>query len=222
MLPAHNGFFNPNNDVDTEAMIQPGTGKIRAIAVDRIYGTGPGQTTVDYAVPTQYDGGAGVQTGSSSKIFTLLTALKQGVPFGFSQSVTSPSTVGPYYNCQNNFQGMYTLNNAEGNTSKPETFTLYNGTTQSINVFYAHLEQKVGLCNVVKTAVSLGMTRADGKSLFAPDGKPHTAGYQYPADDTPSFTLGSVYVVAAANGQRLRDRGIKRDLLQPRSRSTRS
>jgi membrane peptidoglycan carboxypeptidase len=47
---------------------------------------------------------------------------------------------------------------------------------------------------VVKTAASLGMTRADGKSLFAPDGKPHTAGYQYPADDTPSFTLGSVYV----------------------------
>jgi membrane peptidoglycan carboxypeptidase len=194
VLPAHNGFYNPNNDVDTEAMIQPGTGKIRAIAVDRIYGTGPGETNIDYAVPTQYDGGAGVQTGSSSKIFTLLTALKQGVPFGFSQSVTSPSTVGPYYNCQNNFQGMYTLNNAEGNTSKPETFTLYNGTTQSINVFYAHLEQKVGLCNVVKTAASLGMTRADGKSLFAPDGKPHTAGYQYPADDTPSFTLGSVYV----------------------------
>jgi membrane peptidoglycan carboxypeptidase len=194
VLPAHNGFFNPNNDVDTEAMIQPGTGKIRAIAVDRPYGTGPGETTVDYAVPTQFDGGAGVQTGSSSKIFTLLTALKQGIPFGFSQSVTSPSTVGPYYNCQNNFQGMYTLNNAEGNTNKPETFTLYNGTTQSINVFYAHLEQKVGLCNVVKTAVSLGMTRADGKSLFAPDGKPHTAGYQYPADDTPSFTLGSVYV----------------------------
>ena len=194
VLPAHNGFFNPNNDVDTEAMIQPGTGKIRAIAVDRPYGSGPGETTVDYAVPTEFDGGAGVQTGSSSKIFTLLTALKQGVPFGFSQNVTSPSTVSPYFNCKGQEQPPYTLNNAEGNTSKPETFTLYNGTTQSINVFYAHLEQKVGLCNVVKTAASLGLTRADGKSLFSPDGKPHTAGYQYPADDTPSFTLGSVYV----------------------------
>ena len=86
-------------------LIQPGTGKIRALAIDRPYGTGPGHTTVDYAAETQYDGGTGVQTGSSSKIFTLITALKQAVPFGFSQAIVSPSVVGPYYNCQGNFAG---------------------------------------------------------------------------------------------------------------------
>ena len=43
------------------------------------------------------------------------------------------------------------MTNSEG----PGTTTdsLYTGTTDSINVFFAHLEQKVGLCNVVKTAV---------------------------------------------------------------------
>jgi membrane peptidoglycan carboxypeptidase len=188
VLPAHNGFYNPNNDVDTEVMIQPGTGKIRAIAVDRTYGSGPGQTTVDYAVPTQYDGGTGVQTGSSSKIFTLLTALKQGVPFGFSQAIVSPSSIGPYFNCQGQPTSTFNVHNAEG--AGKGTFTLYNGTTQSINVFYAHLEQKVGLCNVVKTAVSLGMTFANGGSLLRPD---RVLG-QESADNDPSFTLGSVPV----------------------------
>jgi membrane peptidoglycan carboxypeptidase len=188
VLPANNGYYNPNNDVDTEAMIQPGTGRIRAIAVDRIYGTGPGETNVDYAVPTQYDGGTGVQTGSSSKIFTLLTALKQGVPFGFSQAIVSPSTIGPYFNCQGGPTAPFTVHNAEG--AGKGTFTLYNGTTQSINVFYAHLEQKVGLCNVVQTAVSLGMTFANGGSLLKPD----KALGQESADNDPSFTLGAVPV----------------------------
>jgi len=188
VLPAHNGYYNPNNDVDTEVMIQPGTGRIRAIAVDRPYGSGPGQTTVDYAVPTPYDGGTGVQTGSSSKIFTLLTALKQGVPFGFSQAIVSPSSIGPYFNCEGGPTSVFNVHNAEG--AGKGTFTLYNGTTQSINVFYAHLEQKVGLCNVVKTAMSLGMTFANGGSLLKPD----KALGQESADNDPSFTLGSVPV----------------------------
>jgi membrane peptidoglycan carboxypeptidase len=206
VLPAHNGFYNPNNDVDTEVMVQPGTGKIRAIAVDRPYGTGPGQTTVDYAVPTQYDGGTGVQTGSSSKIFTLLTALKQGVPFGFSQAIVSPSSISGYFNCAGQpIATPYTLSNAEG--AGKGTFTLYNGTTQSINVFYAHLEQKVGLCNVVKTAMSLGLTWANGESLLKPD---KALQQFYSADNEPAFTLGfapvsplsmaNAYATVASNG----------------------
>jgi membrane peptidoglycan carboxypeptidase len=57
-------------------------------------------------------------------------------------------------------------------------------------VFYAHLEQKVGLCNVVKTAASLGLTFANGGSLLKPD----RALGQESADNDSSFTLGSVPV----------------------------
>jgi membrane peptidoglycan carboxypeptidase len=189
--PAHSGAFNPGHNVDTEALIQPGTGAIKAIAVDRPYGNGRGHTTVDYAVPLKYDGGEGVQTGSSSKIFTLITALKQGIPFGFNQSITSPSSIAPYYNCHGQPTGPFNVTNAEG--AGHGTFTLYNGTTQSINVFYAHLEQKVGLCNVVKTAASMGMTRADGTSLLRRD-RNLPRGNNLSADNYPSFTLGSVPV----------------------------
>ncbi|HUJ05327.1 MAG TPA: transglycosylase domain-containing protein [Streptosporangiaceae bacterium] len=192
VVPAMSGYYNPGENVDTEVMIQPGTGYVRAIAVDRTFGTGPGDTTVDYAVNTAYGGSAGVQAGSSAKVFTLVTALEQGLPFGYHLRVTSPTTVGPYYNCKGGYVPPFNVINAEG-PQGPKTYTLYDGTVESINAFYATLEQRVGLCNVVRTAVSLGMTRADGTSLLRRDPRlPRSDDLS--ADNYPSFTLGSVYV----------------------------
>ena len=192
--PHHSNYYNPGRNADAEAVIQPGTGQIRAIAENAPYGTGSGQTELDYAVNTEYGGSAGVQTGSSSKLFTLVTALKQGYPFGFQMHVPGTETINGYTNCQgqlagqyNGINGAFNVTNAEGPGSA-STQSLYTGTTQSVNVFYAELEKRVGLCDVVKTAVSMGMTRADGTSLLSWDG-----GLR-PADDTPSFTLGSVNV----------------------------
>lgn len=192
IVPANSDYYNPGHNADTEVLIQPGTGYIRALAVDRTYGNGPGQTTVDYAVNTRYGASAGVQTGSSSKIFTLVTALEQGKPFGYHLKVTSPTTVGPYYNCRGGYVPPFQVINAEG-PQGAKTYTIYQGTTASINAFYATLEQRVGLCNVVRTAASLGMTRADGTSLLHRD--PHLpASNNLSVDNYPSFTLGSVYV----------------------------
>jgi membrane peptidoglycan carboxypeptidase len=192
MLPPPPSAYNPGQNAAAEVLIQPGTGRVLAIAVDRPYGTQPGQDSIDYAVDSAQDGGAGVQTGSSSKLFTLIAALKQDVPFGFTLSVSSPAVVGPYTTCAGQPAGSFHVVNDEG--PGRGTYTLYTGTTQSINVFFAQLEQRVGLCNVVRTAVSMGVHRADGASLLAGVGQPGTAAYQPPADDVPSFTLGSVNV----------------------------
>jgi membrane peptidoglycan carboxypeptidase len=193
VVPYHDGYFNPGDNAAVEAVVQPGTGDIRALAEDRPYGTKAGQTEIDYAVNTAYGGGAGVQTGSSSKLFTLVTALKQGYQFGYSDTVPYSQTVSGYTDCagnpagySNGQSGVYQVDNAS--PGDHGTYSLYTGTTASINTFYARLERKVGLCNVVRTAQDLGMTWADGTSLMNGDnGQP-------PADDTPSFTLGSVYV----------------------------
>jgi membrane peptidoglycan carboxypeptidase len=190
--PPNAPAVNPKNNADTEVLITPGSGAVRAIAVDRRYGTGPGEEALDYAVNSTYGGGAGVQTGSSSKLFTLITALKEGVPFGFNENVVSPASIPGYVGCTGQSAGTFNLSNAEG--PGKGIFTLYNGTTQSINVFYAMLELKVGLCNVVKTAVTMGMTRADGTSLLEGEGKPGSPDYIEPAYDVPSFTLGAVNV----------------------------
>jgi len=194
VVPSGDNYYNPNQNVDTTALVQPGTGKILAIAEDRKYGpnTRKGQTEVDYAVNSPYGGQDGVQTGSSSKLFTLLTALEQGVPFGYQATVQNSQTVSGYYDCSGDSLRPYPVVNSSA--SDKGTYTLYTGTADSINTFFAELEQKVGLCNVVHTAVSLGLTRADGNSLLKGDGNPKLPSYQPPADQITSFTLGSVNV----------------------------
>ncbi|HLH82094.1 MAG TPA: transglycosylase domain-containing protein [Trebonia sp.] len=198
VVPENSNYYNPGHNVDTEALIQPGTGKVLAIAEDQPYGTGKGQTEVDYAVNSQYGGSGGVQTGSSSKLFTLITALEQGVPFGFTETVPYSTTVTGYTDCAGQPAG-YDPNAGAGawqvvNASPGDkgTFSLYTGTTASINTFYAELEKKVGLCNVVHTAMKLGMTWADGTPLTDKDRTP--LGTLPSADNTPSFTLGAVNV----------------------------
>jgi membrane peptidoglycan carboxypeptidase len=191
VVPANNGQYNPGHNVATEVLIQPGTGRVKAIAEDRPYGTdgNSGQTEVDYAVNSQQGGGVGVQTGSSSKLFTLITALEQGIPFGYTETVPYSATIGGFTNCQGAPAGYtpgpgqwHVVNASQGDKG---TYTLYTGTADSINTFYAQLERKVGLCNVVHTAARLGVTYANGTSLLA--GKNS-------ADNIPSFTLGAVNV----------------------------
>jgi len=191
VVPAKKPYYNPGYNVDTEVMVQPGTGAVRAIAVDRPYGFGPGQDSIDYAVDTKYDGGVGVQTGSSSKIFTLITALKQGIQYGFHLTVHDGMTVGGFSDCKGRWVAPFTVHNAEPGGG---TIPLYYGTTQSINAFYVDLESHVGLCSVVKTAVSMGLHRADGTSLLRTIGKYGHPGYEPAADGLASFTLGSVNV----------------------------
>jgi len=184
----HSSALNPGHNADTEVLIQPGNGDVRAIAVNRVFG----QDDIDYAVNTPYGGGAGVQTGSSSKIFTLVTALEQGYPFGHTIKIKSPATVGPYANCQGGYVKAAPFVNAEGPSNGTQIWMLNQATVDSINLYFANLEQQVGLCNVVKTAVDMGMTRADGTQLLKWDHALGGAGL--PADNVPSFTLGSVYV----------------------------
>ena len=191
VLP-NNDYANPNHDVDTEAMVQPGTGYIRAIAVNRHYGFGAHEDSIDYAVNTPYHGGAGVQTGSSSKLFTLVTALKQGIPFGYALKVHNLENAGPFYSCKHKYILPFQVHNSDGGENGD--IPLYFGTVASINAFYVSLEAKVGLCNVVKTAISMGVKRADGKSLLSWIGKPGPHNPNIPADEQASFTLGSVNV----------------------------
>ncbi|HEX4830257.1 MAG TPA: transglycosylase domain-containing protein [Trebonia sp.] len=196
VLPQFSNKYNPKGNAATEALITPGTGQIMAVAEDRPYGTGHNQTVLDYAVGSQYGGINGVQTGSSSKVFTLVTALEEHYRFGYTATVKNNATITGFTNCAGDAAGYDTTTQQPGawtvfNASQSDqgAYSLYTGTTDSINTFYAQLEQKVGLCNVVKTAMAMGVTRADGRSLMQSDG-PNQAS----ADNTPSFTLGSINV----------------------------
>src|SRR6201994_4291423 len=208
-LPAGSQEYNPDNNADTEVMVQPGTGRIESMAENRQYGSrGSRGTPINYAVDTNYGGGQGIQTGSSSKLFTLITALEQNTPFGYTNTVPDSTTVQGFTNCKGQaLPNGFPVQNDENSTSGSTTYSLYTATAESINVFYGELEQKVGLCNVVKTAANLGVTCADGPPLLDP---PKKLGNES-ADNITSFTLGSVvtspldmagaYATVAARGK---------------------
>ncbi|WP_316246878.1 transglycosylase domain-containing protein [Microbispora triticiradicis] len=163
-------WVNPSdNPVAAEALVQPGTGAIRAMAASRPYGTRKTRKEMSYnlVADAAHGGGIGFQAGSTFKTFTLLTALKQGMKIndGFSVGAgyTAPGA-SAFRNCAGGSIGDpgHTVTNDEGS---PGWLTLQTGTWHSVNTFFMELERRVGLCEVVKTAKSLGIHRSDGGAL---------------------------------------------------------
>ena len=170
MVPPPPNPNNPGGNADTEVLIQPGTGRVRAIAIDRPYGNGKHQNVINYAVGPQYHGSQGWQLGSAGKVWTMVAAIEQGIPFGYSKHVNGTATVSGYTNCKGQILAPWHLTNDQSELASA-TYSLYTGTTQSINVFFAYLEQKVGLCNVIKTAAQDGPDLA-GREVAAQAGPP--------------------------------------------------
>src|SRR3954447_3136043 len=159
-----------------EAVIQPGTGKVLAISVNRPYGqdAARGQNTIDYAVDRKYGGGLhGFPAGSTFKLFVLAAALKEGIPLTTSINSPPSTTVTGYSTCGAEYTTPYTVHNAE--PTEGGAFNLVTGTWFSVNTFFAQLEQRTGLCEPVRLAASMGV-RQEGGALPT----------QY-----PSFTLGA-------------------------------
>ncbi|MGN9843067.1 transglycosylase domain-containing protein [Nonomuraea sp. H19] len=161
--------FASDNPVASEALVEPGTGAIKAMASSRKYGNNKRKKEMSYNVVADavHGGGTGFQAGSTFKTFTLLTALKQGMKINDGLSVSSGYRA-PYYSSFKNCKGenigdpSHTVTNDEGGGGFK---SLATGTWGSVNTFFMALEQKVGLCNVIKTAQSLGIKRSDGQKL---------------------------------------------------------
>ncbi|MEV7969414.1 transglycosylase domain-containing protein [Sphaerisporangium sp. NPDC088356] len=163
-------WVHPSDDpVAAEALVQPGTGAIKAMAASRTYGRSRSKNQISYnlVADAAHGGGVGFQAGSTFKTFTLLNALQKGMKLddGFSAGAgyRSPG-YSAFKNCEGESVGdpTHTVTNDEGS---PGWKTLRTGTWQSVNTFFMMLEQNVGLCDTVKTAKSLGIHRSDGQKL---------------------------------------------------------
>ncbi|MEV0354042.1 transglycosylase domain-containing protein [Nonomuraea sp. NPDC050680] len=161
--------FATDNPIASEALIQPGTGAIKAMAVSRPYGTSKrkNELSLNVAADVAHGGGTGFQPGSTFKTFTLITALKEGMKINDGFTVGSGYRA-PYYSSFKNCKGenigdpTHTVSNDEGGGGFK---SLQTGTWGSVNTFFLTLEQRVGLCDTIKTAQSLGIKRADGNKL---------------------------------------------------------
>lgn len=166
----------PDKVVGAEAVVQPGTGQVKALAVSQKYGndTKKGENTYNYAVDRRYGGSPGFHAGSTFKLFVLTAALKEGIPLSTAIKAPASLTNFPgYTTCSGESLTYPTVSNA--GDSESGTFNLKTGTWFSVNTFYAQLEQRTGLCEPVKLAEAMGVRQGTGA----------------PPAQVPSFVLGS-------------------------------
>ena len=159
-----------------EALVEPGTGKIKAISVSATYGSNPKlhQNNVDFAVDAPLGGGQNrFPMGSTFKLFVLAAALKERLPLATTIFAPAHIVVHGFTNCAGAPLSLYDLHNA--GDSEAGKFNLVTGTWFSVNTFYAQLEQRVGLCKTVRMAQALGVKQGNGAPVV---------------DYIPSFVLG--------------------------------
>ncbi len=153
--------YPTDNAVGGLAMVEPGTGEVRAIAQSRPMGSRAkkGETFINYVVPKTYGGSGGFLPGSTFKPFVLAAAIRQGIPltttFNSPPKLTLPGSA--FANCPGagNFVTPWPVRNA-GNANGGRR-NLYTGTAGSINTFYAQLETKTGVCEPWELANKLGV-----------------------------------------------------------------
>lgn len=142
------------------AMVEPGTGDVRALAQSRPMGQdkAAGETALNYTVPKKYGAANGFQAGSTFKVFVLATAINQGIPL--STTINSPQEIQipdeEFENCDGPYAGDgkgWPVKNSTGFGS----FNLYTGTQQSVNTFFAQLETRTGMCEPLQLAADMGV-----------------------------------------------------------------
>jgi membrane peptidoglycan carboxypeptidase len=173
---------NPKDQaIGALAMVQPGTGDVMGLAQSRPMGRDrkKGETFLNYTVPDRFGDAAGFQAGSTFKLFVLASAIEQGLPT--TTRFNSPATLSIP---QNNFAdcngpyGVYApwvVHNSTVNGN----FNMYVGTQESVNTYFAQLEEKTGICKPFELAKAMGV------DLPYPNGSRTHA-----AQRVPSFTLG--------------------------------
>jgi membrane peptidoglycan carboxypeptidase len=188
---------NSSHKAASEVLVQPGTGAVRAMVVDRSLGPSEkiGKTWVNFAADGDHGTSLGMQAGSTFKVFTLAAALDQDMAFG--HRLYAPDHFAPtgLHNCDGKYAGSSTSlsNAADGEGGR--TFSLVTGTWNSVNTFFLNLEKQVGLCDTVKMAEKLGMRRADGKPLQ------QVASFTLGPNTVSPIRLAAAYAAFGARGK---------------------
>ncbi|MEN9752419.1 MAG: hypothetical protein RL670_110 [Actinomycetota bacterium] len=159
---------NTNGIGSASVSVQVGTGKILAMAENRIYdqtqSNKVGHTSVNYAADKAYGGSSGFQSGSTYKIFTLAQWLTAGHHLNdhVDGRVRNWNAADFSARC-GSLVGTWKPKNI---TKEPEDLTVMKATSLSVNTAYAYMASKLDLCDIRDLAMSLGVHRADGTELL--------------------------------------------------------
>ena len=159
---------DPSQIGSSTVSIQVGTGRILAMAENRVYdqtqSTEPGHTSVNYAGDKNYGGSSGFQVGSTYKIFTLAQWLTNGFHLNDHVDGRVREWQGSDFSAK---CGAWVGTWKPKNISKePEDLTAVQATALSVNTAYAYMASKVDICDIRDTAQRFGVHRADGDPLL--------------------------------------------------------
>jgi membrane peptidoglycan carboxypeptidase len=181
------------------AVVQPGTGAVRALAVDRGYGShaGRNQTRVNLAL----GGSSGFQAGSTFKMFTLAAAIERGVPLSLTFDSPPQVHLDGFTGCGGTPLGSWSPKNAED--GEGGRFGLVRATWMSVNTYFAQLERKIGVCAPWRLAKNMGITE------IATGGPPaQVPAFTLGSDDTSPLQVAAAYAALAARGNYCRPQGV--------------
>ncbi|WP_262286183.1 transglycosylase domain-containing protein [Micromonospora sp. MA102] len=188
------------------AAVEPGTGRVLAMAVNRHYSLADnpaGQANHPNTVNPLISGGAsvdGYQAGSTFKLFTMLAALEAGKPLatGFDAPAKLPTRYAS--DAEGNCAGKWCPANAN-----PEWMDgyrmMWDGFGRSVNTYFVWLAEQVGEDKVVEMAQRLGITfRADSDAAFAKDDAENWGAFTLGVAATTPLDLANAYATVAAEG----------------------
>ncbi|WP_422734758.1 transglycosylase domain-containing protein [Micromonospora sp. WMMD558] len=187
------------------AVVQPGTGRVLAMAVNRNYsveanprGWKNHPNTVNQLVA---GGGAiqGYQAGSTFKLFTVLAALESGLPldteFDAPERILSDYPASGPGSCD----GYWCPRNA--NSSMDGRHTMWSAFGRSVNTYFAWLTERVGADRVVEMAERLGIVfRAEDDARLARHGAREWGPFTLGVSATTPLDLANAYATVAAEG----------------------
>ncbi|MFC4146774.1 penicillin-binding protein [Micromonospora mangrovi] len=209
------------------AVIEPGTGRVRALAVNRNFkiddlkhpqngissdprrakknlrGSYPNTTN-----PLLTGGGdiKGYQAGSTFKMFTMVAALEKGIPLSYQ--INAPETFKSNYIVEQNSPAacpnthFYCPKNAS--KSMTGVHNMWTAFGNSVNTYFVPLEQQVGADNVIKVAQKLGITfrdSEDARRATKEGGANQWGAFTLGVSATTPLELANAYATLAADGK---------------------
>lgn len=166
------------------AVVEPGTGFVPAIATNRKYGSGEGQTEMILPILPSY------QQGSTFKPFTSIAALESGVSPDIRYF--APDAFAPE-NRNAPEGGFHNYNNGPGGD-----YDMAGALRHSINTWFVQLEDRIGVVPTAQVAQKLGITSLPltGDGAITEKDASLTLG----TFDTSPLQVANAYATIAAHG----------------------
>jgi membrane peptidoglycan carboxypeptidase len=198
------GYNNPR--ALPMAVVEPGTGHVLALAVNRHYSLAAnpnGQHTFPNTVDNLVAGGPGAygyQTGSTFKLFTMLAALQAGKTLSTSFNAPSPLVTKWQTEGADGCGGYYCPVNDNPSWMDGHR-TMWDGYGRSVNTYWVWMEEQIGPQNAVAMAQKLGIRfRAQADQQMANAQASTWGAFTLGVVDVTPLDLANAYATIADDG----------------------